>query len=95
MNVLAVEMESAALYMNAARLSKRALAMFTISDNLLNGESLSVKERQDGFGDMIKLHLKPQYYPVFKEENNGQVKYADNCIFCNGGFCSCICYNNK
>ena len=30
--------------MNAARLSKRALAMFTISDNLLNGESLSVKK---------------------------------------------------
>ena len=57
MNVLAVEMESAALYMNAARLSKRALAMFTISDNLLNGESLSVKERQDGFDDMIKLSL--------------------------------------
>jgi len=57
MNVLAVEMESAALYMNAARLSKRALAMFTISDNLLNGGSLSVKERQDGFDDMIKLSL--------------------------------------
>ena len=55
MNVLAVEMESAALYMNAARLSKRALAMFTISDNLLNGGSLSVKERQEGFDDMIKL----------------------------------------
>ena len=31
--------------------------MFTISDNLLNGESLSVKERQDGFDDMIKLSL--------------------------------------
>lgn len=57
MNVLAVEMESAALYMNAARLSKRALAMFTISDNLLNGGSLSVKERQEGFDDMIKLSL--------------------------------------
>lgn len=57
MNVLAVEMESAALYMNAARLSKKALAMFTISDNLLNGASLSVQERQDGFDDMIKLSL--------------------------------------
>ena len=57
MNVLAVEMESAALYINAARLSKRALAMFTISDNLLNGGSLSVKERQEGFDDMIKLSL--------------------------------------
>lgn len=57
MNVLAVEMESAALYMNAARLSKKALAMFTISDNLLNGGSLSVEERQEGFDDMIKLSL--------------------------------------
>lgn len=57
MNVLAVEMESAALYMNAARLSKKALAMFTISDNLLNGDSLSVQERQEGFDDMIKLSL--------------------------------------
>ena len=57
MGVLCVEMEAAALYMNAARLSKRALAMFTISDNLLNGESLSVKERQEGFDDMIKLSL--------------------------------------
>ncbi len=55
MNVLAVEMESAALYMNAARLSKKALAMFTISDNLFNGDSLSVEERQEGFDDMIKL----------------------------------------
>ena len=55
MGVLAVEMESAALYMNAARLSKRALAMFTISDNLMNGQSLSVEERQEGFDDMIKL----------------------------------------
>ena len=57
MGVLCVEMEAAALYMNAARLSKRALAMFTISDNLLNGGSLSVKERQKGFDDMIKLSL--------------------------------------
>ena len=57
MGVLCVEMEAAALYMNAARLSKRALAMFTISDNLLNGGSLSGKERQEGFDDMIKLSL--------------------------------------
>ena len=33
--------------MNAARLSKNALAMFTISDNLMNGQSLSVEERQE------------------------------------------------
>ena len=57
MNVLAVEMESAALYMNAARLSKRALAMFTVSDNLMNGQALSAKERQEGFDNMIELSL--------------------------------------
>ncbi len=57
MNVLAVEMESAALYMNAARLSKSALAMFTVSDNLMNGQALSAKERQEGFDNMIELSL--------------------------------------
>ena len=36
---------------------KNALAMFTISDNLMNGQSLSVEERQEGFDDMIKLSL--------------------------------------
>ena len=40
MGVIAVEMEAAALYMNAARLGKKALAMFTISDSLVTGESL-------------------------------------------------------
>lgn len=57
MNVLAVEMESAALYMNAARLSKKALGIFTISDHLYTGESLSAKERQESFHDMMKIAL--------------------------------------
>lgn len=57
MNVLAVEMESAALYMNAARLGKKALAIFTISDHLYTGESLSAKERQESFNDMMKIAL--------------------------------------
>ena len=87
MGVLAVEMESAALYMNAARLSKNALAMFTISDNLMNGQSLSVEERQEGFDDMIKLSLKLQDCIISGEAYNGQVglyrydKYTDTCIF--------------
>lgn len=57
MNILAVEMESAALYMNAARLGKKALAIFTISDHLYTGESLSAKERQESFNDMMKIAL--------------------------------------
>lgn len=57
MNVLCVEMESAALYMNAARLGKKALGIFTISDHLYTGESLSAKERQDSFTDMMKIAL--------------------------------------
>lgn len=57
MHVLAVEMESAALYMNAARLGKKALAIFTISDHLYTGESLSAQERQESFRDMMKIAL--------------------------------------
>lgn len=58
MGVLAVEMEAAALYMNAARAKKRALAILTVSDSLLTGESLSAYERQSSFTDMITLALR-------------------------------------
>ena len=47
MGVLAVEMESAALYLNAARAGKKALCICTISDNLLTGEELSADDRQN------------------------------------------------
>lgn len=57
MGVLAVEMEAAALYMNAARLKKKALCMVTISDHLYRKEALSAAERQTGFNDMIKAAL--------------------------------------
>lgn len=57
MNILAVEMESAALYMNAARLGKKAVAIFTISDHLYTGEALSAKERQESFHEMMKIAL--------------------------------------
>ncbi len=57
MGVLAVEMEAAGLYMNAARLGKRALAICTISDNLVTKEGLSADERQTSFRDMITLAL--------------------------------------
>jgi len=58
MGVLAVEMESAALYMNAARAGKRALSVLTVSDSLITGESLSSNERQSSFSNMITLALK-------------------------------------
>ncbi len=57
MGVLAVEMETAALYCNAARAGKRALAMCTISDQLVTGERLSVEERQNSFTEMMELAL--------------------------------------
>ena len=57
MGVLGVEMEAAALYMNAARSGKSALAILTVSDHLLTGESLSAEERQNSFTDMMTLSL--------------------------------------
>ena len=57
LGVLAVEMEAAALYINAAAAGKSALAICTISDHLLTGESLPAEERQESFLDMIRLAL--------------------------------------
>lgn len=57
MGVLAVEMEAAALYMNAARAGKNALAILTVSDHLITGEALSAEDRQNTFTDMMKLAL--------------------------------------
>ena len=57
MGVMAVEMEAAALYMNAARLGKNALAICTISDHILTGEATSSEERQNSFTEMIALAL--------------------------------------
>ena len=57
MGVLAVEMEAAALYMNAARASKNALAICTVSDHLITGEATSSEERQNSFTQMMKIAL--------------------------------------
>ena len=57
MGVLAVEMEAAALYMNAARSGKNAIAICTVSDHLLTGESTTSDERQSSFTQMIELAL--------------------------------------
>lgn len=57
MGVLAVEMEAAALYMNAARCGKNALAICTISDSIVTGEATTSAERQSSFADMVKIAL--------------------------------------
>ena len=58
MGVMAVEMEAAALYMNAARLQKKALAICTVSDHLITGEETTSEERQTSFTDMMLLALR-------------------------------------
>lgn len=57
MGVLAVEMEASALYMNAARSGNRALAICTISDNLITGEETTSKERETTFFRMVEVAL--------------------------------------
>ena len=57
MGCMAVEMEAAALYCNAAYTHKRALAICSISDSLVTGESLSAEERQNSFNNMMKIAL--------------------------------------
>ena len=57
LGVLAVEMEAAALYMNAARAGKQALSICTVSDHLFRGEALSAQERQTGFTRMMEIAL--------------------------------------
>ena len=57
MGVLAVEMEAAALYMNAAKAGKKALCMLTISDHIYTGEALCAEDRQLGFGKMMEIAL--------------------------------------
>ncbi len=57
MGALAVEMEAAALYMNAARAGKKALALCTVSDHIITHESTTSEERQSSFTDMMEIAL--------------------------------------
>ena len=57
MGVLAVEMETAALYMNAAKAGKKALGVFTISDCIFTGEETTSEERQNSFDEMLRAAL--------------------------------------
>ena len=55
MGVLAIEMEIAALYMNAARSGNKALGICTISDHVLTGENTTAEERQNNFTHMMDV----------------------------------------
>lgn len=57
MGVLAVEMESAALYTEAARAGKKALCLMTISDNPFTGEAVGADVRQNAFTQMMEVAL--------------------------------------
>jgi purine-nucleoside phosphorylase len=56
-NILAIEMETAALYTLAAKLDRRALSVLTVSDHILTGEETTAEERQTTFNDMIEVSL--------------------------------------
>jgi purine-nucleoside phosphorylase len=55
--VLAVEMETSALYTLAAQHRARALSICTVSDHVLTGEQTTAEERQETFGDMVEVAL--------------------------------------
>jgi len=55
--VLAIEMEASALYTLAARRGRRALAVCTVSDQLVSGEEVSARDREQTFGDMVEIAL--------------------------------------
>ena len=57
MGVLAVEMEAAGLYLNAAAAGREALCICTISDMITTGESLPAEERQTSFREMMEVAL--------------------------------------
>ncbi|PWU68130.1 purine-nucleoside phosphorylase [Gracilibacillus dipsosauri] len=56
-NVLAIEMESTALYTLAAKFNRKALSVLTVSDHMITGEETSAMERQTTFNDMIEVSL--------------------------------------
>ncbi|MEV0730680.1 purine-nucleoside phosphorylase [Polymorphospora sp. NPDC050346] len=55
--VLAVEMESAALYTIAARFRAKALTLLTVSDHIKRGEKTTAQEREQTFGQMVEVAL--------------------------------------
>ncbi len=57
MGILAIEMEACALYMNAIKAKKKALAICTVSDNIITGEALDAEARQNSFTEMMEIAL--------------------------------------
>ena len=55
--ILAVEMETAALYTLAAKFGRQALSVLTISDHIITGEETTAEERQTTFNEMIEVAL--------------------------------------
>ena len=55
MGVMGVEMEAAALYMNASRSGNKALCICTVSDSLVTGEACSAEQRQTSFTNMMEI----------------------------------------
>ncbi|GAA4701967.1 purine-nucleoside phosphorylase [Brevibacillus fulvus] len=55
--VLAVEMETTALYTLAAKFKRNALSILTVSDHILTGEETTAEERQTTFNEMIEVAL--------------------------------------
>ena len=66
-NILGVEMETAGIYGLAAEFGVKALAICTVSDQIISGERLTVEERQSSFNEMIELALET----AVAEEING------------------------
>jgi len=56
--ILGVEMEAAGLYTLAASYGRRALAICTVSDHIVTGEETTAQEREQTFGDMIRIALR-------------------------------------
>ena len=57
MGVLGVEMESYALYCNAAYLHKKALTILTVSDSFISHEETTAKQRETSFTNMVEIAL--------------------------------------
>ncbi|RFU66437.1 purine-nucleoside phosphorylase [Peribacillus saganii] len=55
--ILAIEMETAALYTLAAKYNRKAISVLTVSDHILTGEETSAEERQTTFNEMIEVAL--------------------------------------
>lgn len=55
--ILAIEMETTALYTLAAKFGRKALSILTVSDHVLTGEETTVEERQTTFDEMILIAL--------------------------------------